>query len=355
MGIGLIIKYMEISLPAIEAIRALGLILLSIILGKLFIYLLTNYAARTAKRTKTTYDDQIIAAIKNPLFYLIILIGADFSVAQITTAPQLSGALQSGIFVAEVLLVAFFISRFLGVTMEWYSKNIAAKTQTRFDDEFLPLFKRISGIFIYGAAIVIILDFFKYDITAIVAGLGIAGLAVALAAQDTLSNMISGFVIMADRPFRVNDIIELPTGEWGEVHEIGLRSTKILTLDALMIVIPNSNIGNSQIINYSYPDSRRRLKIPVGVAYGTDINKLSTILKEVAKSQPHVLKMPDPRVVMDSFGDFSLNFLLMVWIDSHKDKVEVVNRINREIDARFREEGVEIPFPIRTVHVKKEG
>jgi MscS family membrane protein len=100
---------------------------------------------------------------------------------------------------------------------EWYAINITERTQSRFDDEFLPLFNRIATLFIYGSAVVIILDFFDYDITAIVAGLGIAGLAVALAAQETLSNMIAGFMIMADRPFRVKDIIQLPGGEYGEV------------------------------------------------------------------------------------------------------------------------------------------
>ncbi len=245
---------MPISLSATEVIKALGLILVSIILGKIFIYFISNYILRLTKKTKTSFDDMLINASKKPLYYMIIFIGTDYAIQQITTFPDLVRRLHSGIFVGEVLIIALFINRILGTTMEWYSKNIAAKTETKFDDEFLPLFKRTSAFFVYGAAIVIILDFFKYNITAIVASLGIAGIALALAAQDTLSNMISGFVIMADRPFRVGDIIELSDGQYGEVFEIGLRSTKILTLDALMIVIPNSQIGGVQIINYSYPD-----------------------------------------------------------------------------------------------------
>ncbi len=345
---------MAISLSAEETIRALGIILLSVVGSRIFIYFIKKYASRLTRRTNTDFDDALINTSKTPLYYLIILFGTEYALRQITTLPELTGILESAIFVFQILLLAVFINRIFGVTVEWYSKNIAAKTETRFDDEFLPLFKRTSAIFIYGAATVIILDFFTYDITAIVAGLGIAGIAVALAAQDTLSNMISGFVIMADRPFRVKDIIELPSGEYGEVSEIGLRSTKILTLDALMIVIPNSKIGDSQIVNYSYPDTRLRLNIPVGVAYDSDIDSVTEILIKIAKRQPNVLTSPVPKVVLDSFGDSSINLLLRPWIDSHKDKVQVINRINRDIDKAFKKEGVEIPFPIRTIYSKNK-
>ncbi len=345
---------MEISMATMEVIWGLGLILVSIVLAKLFVYFIHRYATAVAKKTETLLDDMVIEAVKRPLYYLIILVGVDLAVQGISTFPELTKNMDSVLFVAEVLVGAFFVTRLVRVFALWYAKNIAAKAKSRFDDEFVPLFNRTADVFIYGSAIVIILDFFTYDITAVVAGLGIAGLAVALAAQDTLSNMISGFVIMADRPFRVNDIIELSAGEYGEVSEIGLRSTKILTMDLTMIVVPNSQIGSSQIINYSYPDNRLRLKIPVGVAYGTDLKAATKALKEVAKKQRHVLERPAPRVHMTSFSDFSLSLLLYVWIDSHKDRFDVINRINRAIDERFKKDGIEIPFPIRTVHIKKD-
>jgi small-conductance mechanosensitive channel len=345
---------MVVSVVSAEFIRAFGLILISIVIAKLFVYFLSNYALVFVKKSKTSLDDKIIEAIKKPIFYFIILIGTDFALSEISTVPALINPLQSFIFAAEVLLGAFFISRIVSVFGEWYANNITARTKSRFDDEFLPLFNRIAKLFIYGSAIVIILDFFEYEITAIVAGLGIAGLAFALAAQDTLANMISGFVIMADRPFRIKDIIQLPGGEYGEVHEIGLRSTKILTLDALMVVIPNSQIGNSQIINYSYPDNKIRLKIPVGVAYGSNPKEVAKIVKDVARKQPKVLQRPAPRCRLSSFGDFSLNLTLYVWVDSHRDRVEVIDKINMEIFDRFKKEGIEIPFPTRNILIKKE-
>lgn len=343
---------MDVSLAAMEVIMAFGLVLLSIAIAKVFVYFMSTIAESLAKRTRTTLDDEIINAIKKPLYYLIIVIGWDFAVKGITTYPELTAILGAVLFVGEIFCGAFFIVRFLGAFVGWYAKNIAAKTESRFDDEFLPIYNRIAAIFIYGSAIVIILDYFRYDITTIVAGLGIAGLAVALAAQDTLTNMISGFVIMADRPFRVKDIVKLPGGEYGEVYVIGLRSTKILTRDNTMVVIPNSEIGKNKIINYSYPDKKVRLRIQVGVAYGTDLKAVTKIMKDIAKKQSYVLDSPAPRVHMTSFGDFSLNLVLYVWIDSHKDKFKVINKINRGIDERFKKEGIEIPFPIRTVYMK---
>jgi len=342
---------MEISVATREIAWGLGLIVLSIILAKLFVYFISRYVVAAAKKTSTILDDMIVDCVKKPLYYLIIIVGADVAVQGVSTLPEITKKLDSVLFVAEVLVGAYFVSRLIRVFAQWYAKNIAAKAKSRFDDEFLPLFNRTADVFIYGSSIVIILDFFGYDITAIVAGLGIAGLAVALAAQETLSNMISGFVIMADRPFRVNDIIELSAGEYGEVSEIGLRSTKILTMDLTMIVVPNSQIGSSQITNYSYPDNRLRLKIPVGVAYGTDLKIATKALKDVAKKQRHVLNRPAPRVHMTSFSDFSLSLVLYVWIDSHKDRFEVINRINRAIDERFKKDGIEIPFPIQTVRI----
>ncbi len=345
---------MEISAETMEVIWGLLIILTSIVLAKLFVYFIHRYATAIAKKTETLLDDAIIEAVKRPLYYLIILAGVDIAVQGISTLPNITKKIDSVLFVAEVLVGAFFVTRLIRVFARWYAKNIAAKAKSRFDDEFLPLFNRTADVFIYGSAIVIIVGFFQYDITALVAGLGIVGLAVALAAQETISNMISGFVIMADRPFRVNDIIELSGGEYGEVTEIGLRSTKILTMDLTMIVVPNSQIGSSQIVNYSYPDNKLRLKIPVGVAYGTDLKTATKALKDVAKKQRHVLERPAPRVHLTSFSDFSLSIVLYVWIDSHRDRFEVINRINRSIDERFKNDGIEIPFPIRTVHIKKE-
>ncbi len=345
---------MEIPAVAAEVFKGLGLLILSIVLAKLFVYFISRYAAAAAKKRTTILDDMLIEAVQKPLYYLIILLGFDVAVQGISILPEVTSKLDSILYVAEVFVGAYFVSKTVRVFARWYAKNIAAKAKSRFDDEFLPLFNRTADIFIYGSSIVIILDFFRYDITAIVAGLGIAGLAVALAAQDTISNMISGFVIMADRPFRVNDIIELSAGEYGEVSEIGLRSTKILTMDLTMIVVPNSQIGSSQIINYSYPDNRLRLKIPVGVAYGTDLKTATKALKEVAKKQRHVMERPAPRVHLTSFSDFSLSLILYVWIDSHKDRFEVINRINRAIDERFKKDGIEIPFPIQTIQIKNK-
>ncbi|GBE56685.1 mechanosensitive channel MscK precursor [archaeon BMS3Bbin16] len=345
---------MAISTATWEIVWGVGLIILSIALAKLFVYIISRYAALVAKKTATVLDDMVIEAVKKPLYYLIILVGADVAVQSVTSLSEITSKLDSIIYVGEVLAGAYFVSKTVRVFARWYAKNIAAKAKSRFDDEFLPLFNRTADVFIYGSSIVIILDFFGYNITAIVAGLGIAGLAFALAAQETLSNMISGFVIMADRPFRVNDIIELSAGEYGEVSEIGLRSTKILTMDLTMIVVPNSQIGSSQITNYSYPDNRLRLKIPVGVAYGTDLKTATKALKEVARKQRHVLERPAPRVHLTSFSDFSLSLVLYVWIDSHKDRFEVINRINRAIDERFKKDGIEIPFPIQTVRIQNK-
>ena len=184
------------------------------------------------------------------------------------------------------------------------------------------------------------------------AGMGIAGLAVALAAQETLSNMFSGVYLMVDHPVRIGDRIILDSGELCEVQDIGLRSTKLYNIvEHTMIFIPNEILAKSKIVNISAPDIRLKVRFPIGVAYGTDIRKVKRILLEIAEEAPDVLDDPEPVVIFREFGDFSLNLLLILWIDDIRKKFDVIDYVNQRIDDRFKEEGIEIPFPIRTLYI----
>jgi small-conductance mechanosensitive channel len=193
---------------------------------------------------------------------------------------------------------------------------MASQTETDLDDRIIRLLEISARYVIWFIAILMILRMLDVDITPLIAGAGIAGLAVALAAQDIISNFFGGAVILVDKPFAVNDRIKIDT-YLGDVISIGPRSTRIKTLDYQVVTIPNSKISSSVIVNYAMPDVKLKIKIPVSVAYGTDVKRVKEILTEIgneaAARSEYVLFDPAPSVYFLEFGASSLNFMLVIW------------------------------------------
>jgi MscS family membrane protein len=194
--------------------------------------------------------------------------------------------------------------------------------------------------------------YFGLPVTAVFASAGIAGVAVALAARETLANFFGGVSIFLDRPFRAGDYIVLDSGERGEVRAVGMRSTRLLTRDDVMITIPNSVITNVKIVNQSAPEPYFRVPIKVGVAYGSDLDAVEAALLAAADANPMVRRTPEPRVRLRSFGESSINYELLVWAARPHDRGRLTHQLSRDICRRFAEAGVVIPFPQRDVHIR---
>ncbi len=258
-----------------------------------------------------------------------------------------------GAFYVLMVLAACAVGYSLVTALcDWYLVDIAAKTSTTLDDEFIPVFRRMAKVVVFFVALTIILGHFDVKITALLGAAGFASLAVALAAQETVANMISGFTILVDRPFRVGDRVELADGTVGDVSEIGLRSTKILSFDQTLLILPNKEISGARIINHSYPDAKVKLRRDYTVAYGSDPDQVKQILVEIARANPKVLSDPEPAVYFTDFGDSALVFKLICWVTDYKDKFGTTDEINMEVNRRFNEEKIEIPFPQRDLHVR---
>ena len=195
----------------------------------------------------------------------------------------------------------------------------------------------------------------EINITPLLASAGIAGVAVALAAKETLSNFFGGVTVLLDQPYKVGDYIVLDSGERGEVVEVGLRSTRILTRDDVQISIPNSIITNTKVINESAPEPRFRVRIKVGVAYGTDVDQVEEVLLSVARDNPLVVTKPEARVRFRTFGDSSLDFELLCWAHRPHDKGRITHQLNRAIYKAFEQAGIVIPFPQRDVYMHSQS
>jgi MscS family membrane protein len=220
--------------------------------------------------------------------------------------------------------------------------------------ESLPLYEIVSGLMIIGAGVYAILVAWKIDLTAWLASAGIIGIAVGFAARDTLANLFAGIFILADAPYKLGDFIVLGNGERGMVTQIGIRSTRLLTRDDIEITIPNSVIANSTIVNETGgPHAKRRVRVLVGVAYGSDIDKVRDVLLQVASESRHSADQPEPRVRFRAFGDSSLDFQLQIWIDEPRLRGRAMDELNTAVYKRFEAEGIEIPFPQRVVHMQQ--
>jgi len=333
-----------------ETLISIAILGVSWIAARMTLYILTRWAPELAKFTESDLDDRIIEAVKKPVYFIIILIGLYISIARLPLEPKVKAIADGIVFVFGVGIAISIALRVVDVLIEWYATEIAVKTQSTVDDQLIPLVEKVANIFILVMGLITVLKHFGYDVLSLLTALGVGSLAIGLAAKETLTNMISGFTIMVDRPFGIGDRIELTGGQVGDVLDIGLRSTKIMTPEQNTLVVPNAELVNTKVVNLSFPSPKIRNKITVGVAYGSDIEKAKHIMRESALSVPSVVKEPAPDVFFTKFGDFSLELMLVYTTEKFGDKVPSQDAINMLILKRFQEDGIEIPFPTRVVY-----
>jgi len=324
------------------------------IAARLLRYILTTWGPRFTSFTSTGLGDRILHRITPPLSLVVICAGLYYAIRSLLLPDNVQLVSSGIVFVLNMVILTNAAWRSSDEILKWYASRLAEQDRGGLDRQLMPLLEKLVSIFLIGTALIITLKHFDYDILSLVAALGIGSLAIGLAAKDTLANMISGFTLMIDRPFRIGDRIQLAGGQWGDVLDIGLRSTKIKTGDNTLLIIPNSELCNSSLVNMSFPDIRSKAKITVGVAYSADVAKVKALLKEIALSVPAVEREPAPEAFLTTFGESSLNVSLFLWVKDYNHVMQVTDSINSMIINRFRESGIDIPYPTRTVVLEKE-
>jgi MscS family membrane protein len=343
--------------PEINYILAALMLLLGIMIAFLA-RALVRWLESKAGETETSWDDIIIAAIGTPVQVAIIVFFLYFALTWFGILPDsMKWILNPGyVTTFYIIISAWILSTFLHRIVHIYGRSYAERSDTDIDDRLVELLELVIRYVIWFAAIMAILKVFNIDITPFLAGAGIAGIAVALAAQDLISNFFGGAIITVDKPFKVGDRIKVED-YYGDVISVGTRSTRIKTLDYQIVTIPNNKLTTNIIINYSEPDQKLRITIPVSVAYGTDPRRVKEILLEIAqdaiKNCEYILSDPTPTVFFMEFADSSLKFILRVWAKKYNLPDEVKDIINSKIAERFAAEGIEIPFPQMEIRLKK--
>lgn len=338
-------------------VREIGLAVLILVmawlLSRLSKWIVGFISTRVIGRTRTQLDDVVIDAADFPLRAAIIVGGIELALGQISLIPDSwQGAIDDVLFVIYFLIIYVFLFRLIGGLIVWYGREVASKTETELDDRYLDLFRRIALLVLSVVVIVTILGRYGIEVSALVTTLGIGSLAVALAAQETLGDMITGFTIMVDQPFKVGDRVELlDINTWGDVVDIGLRSTRIRTRDNRMVSVPNSVIGKGLVVNYSDPNTVYRVQTHVGVAYGTDIEQARAIMVGAIRAEDWV--MPDERIeaLFLEFGDSALIFRVRCWIEHYVETRRIIDKMNTALYRALNDAGIEIPFPQRDVRL----
>ena len=343
--------WLEIVGPNVY-LRAAIIFVVSLVVAKLADWVFCGLVASMARRTRSQVDDKIIAILHRPIFLSVVIVGLCLAAWQLPleeTPRKITYRLLASL---AIFIWLGFAIRFGRIVLD-----VLARHQDRFDlvqPRTLPLFHNLSLIICIGAALYLLLISWGVDLTAWLASAGIVGIAVGFAAKDTLANLFAGVFILADAPYKIGDFIILDSGERGRITQIGIRSTRMLTRDDIEITIPNAVIGASKIINESGgPHEKERVRVPVGVAYGSDIDQVQEILLGLAQGHPEICTDPAPRVRFRRFGASSLDFELLCWIEEPLLRGRLVHALNCEVYKAFQENDVEIPFTKQDLYIKE--
>ena len=313
--------------------------------------LLVRSMSGLASRSATTLDDDIIKYLRKPLFATIFMFGLILA-AKASNLPM-------GTDVTVNTLMSLIIINWIGALMNISSTVLHAvgNQRSRFqivEERTIPILDLLLKLFILLVGSYVLLLVWGINPVGWLASAGIVGIALGFAAKDTLANLFSGFFILADAPYKMGDYVNLDSGERGKVSNIGMRSTRLLTRDDVEITLPNAVIANAKIVNESGGRSTQmRVRLDVGVAYGSDVDQVCDVLQSVAEQHKDILSHPAPRVRMRAFGPSSLDFQLMGWIRKPEDRGRILHEMLMDTYKVLSEANIEIPYNKTDIYIKE--
>ncbi len=332
-------------------IGSIAVVLFGYIAARAVGWLMGKTLVQLTKRTKTTTDDKLIALLMRPMFLTVFLFFLVLAIRPLTSGGSfynIFGNVMASIVIMSWLMALLPASKLI---LESLGRN-----HQRFpliEERTIPLFNILFMVLLLGFASYALLMLWGINPAAWLASAGVLGIAIGFAARDTLANLFSGVFIVADAPYQIGDFVNLDSGERGQVTSVGLRSTRLITRDDVEITIPNAVIANAKIINESGgPYEKSRIRIKVGVAYGSDIDHVVAVLEDIAKNNHAIAPAPAPRVRMRRFGDSSLDFELLCWINAPVERGKVSHELHMQVYKRFVAENIEIPFPQQDIYVR---
>ena len=327
------------------------ILIATLIVAKIVQSALLKYSKKFREKPGKETTAEALSIIIRPLYLLIIFNGFYLGLRSLSDLKEYYEWMDKIIFIISALIIAVIFSRILHVfTSRWL------KVQKEYE-KTPQLISKIISLVVYLIAFLVILDYFDIAINPLIAAFGIAGLAIALALQSTLSNVFAGLNILSDRPIDVGDFVEIEGGFSGYVEDIGWRSTRLRTLPNTIVTIPNSKLDNSIITNHSKPEPEMATVIQCGVDYTSDLAKVEKITIEEAKkiqeTVPGAIKDFEPFIRYHTFADSNINFSIILRVEKPVDQYLVTHEFMKALKTRYDKEGIEISWPIRKLYQAK--
>lgn len=333
--------------------------LITILTGCVIAAIVYSVGVRFRKRfdgSESIVTNILVIASGIPAVLTIIAFFGFISIRYVAEIPEIAVEIMKSVYiqVLYVILGGIILSIFIKNLLEMYVRTIANRTSSDFDDKLIHFLQSVYMYVVWIGAFFVILSVLHIDITPLLATGGLIGIIVGLAAQDTFGNFFSGAMIAADQPFREGDRIEI-LGVTGDVISVGPRSTRIKTLDNQLVTVPNRILTENMLTNFVLPNNTIKVRLQIGVGYGSDTELVRSLLLQVAKEGMDVgfvNPSPSPVVYFVEFGPSSLSFQLLIWSDKYDQTLEIRDFLNNRINVRFRDAGIEIPYPQMDLHHK---
>lgn len=333
-------------------IKAAGILLGSLVAALLIELLFRKVITRLVRLTKSTVDDEIARSIRQPIYLSTIIACIAWALRVAPMHATVVRIADATLWTIAIVLWSITLARVSSLVFSAIAQRSGSDSFVRVSTQ--PIFEIFSKLGLFGASSYAIMLAWNINVGAWLASAGIAGIALGFAAKDSLSNLFAGIFIVADSPYKVGDFIELDGDLRGSVTSIGFRSTRLLTLDDIEIIVPNSVLGNAQIVNESGgPFRRARVAVVVECAYGSDVDLVREVMLKCADGAQFVSDEPRPLVRFASFGGSGLVHQLLVWIERPRYRELVTDDLNRRIYKAFMEAGIEIPYSKHDIYIKQ--
>lgn len=332
---------------------SIAILLLFYIVSELVVLVSQKVLLRITRKTKTIVDDLIVKRTNKPISFILLLIGIKLAAIPLELGEKLGFIISKVSSSFIMVLVFYIIIVVLDILLDNWGKSWAAKTKSTLDDHLLSILHKFSKVLFAILGLLFVLDLWGIKIGALLASLGIAGLAVAFALQSTLGNIFGGISLILDKNIKVGDVIALDAETMGTVMDIGLRSTRIKTFDNEVIIIPNGELASKRLQNIAQPDPSARVVIPFGVAYSSDVDKVKRIvIKEIEKIEG-LKKDSEPSVRFVEMGDSALLFKAYFWMQKYNERFGAKDQANTLIYNALNKNKINIPFPQVDVWLKR--
>lgn len=329
---------------------AAGVILGAYIFTRMVYWFFKNIVKKLTSKSESKLDDILIDKIEEPVAFAITLFGIWYALRRVLNfSAEVYDGIDKGFYFLVILNIAWLVARLVDAIIEQYLVPMTKKSESDMDDQILPILRKGIRIVIWLVGIIVGLNNAGFDLGAVLASLGIGGLAFALAAQDTVSNLFGGFTIFTDKPFTVNDRVEV-NGYDGVVEEIGIRSIRLRTLSGRLVTIPNSKVAHNAITNIS-SEPTRKVVLNLGLTYDMDHEKVQKgldLLKEISERHSDLIEDNTVRS-FNAFGDFALNIIFIYYIKKSSDIMDTQTVMNMDILKTFAENGLDFAFPTQTI------